>query len=213
MPLEKHYDTCHFTYEILPRRLSIFYKFLYHETLYTFRPRRSIHSRRIRENIKILVSARSPIIFLLKITECNNYPGTSPVKSSPSPRKFPTSPLPPSPSNPPYVTLLSRGSFTGEKGMTSLSLRKKNARCLVTAKESSFSRHFEKAAAQSVLSRIACLYTFFFSHERSKFRDLIFSRFHPPFFFSLIVNRCSLSISAKRLNAWLSFSFRHGSCF
>lgn len=127
MPLEKHYDTCHFTYEILPRRLSIFYKFLYHETLYTFRPRRSIHSRRIRENIKILVSARSPIIFLLKITECNNYPGTSPVKSSPSPRKFPTSPLPPSPSNPPYVTLLSRGSFTGEKGMTSLSLRTKNA--------------------------------------------------------------------------------------
>lgn len=60
------------------------------------------------------------------------------------------------------------------------------------------SRHFEKAVCGKVsFSELpAC-----FSHERSKFRDLIFSRSHPSPF---LINCCSLPISVK-LNAWLIF--------
>lgn len=129
---------------------------------------------------------RSSIIFLLKITECNNYPGTSPVKSSPSPsRKFPTSPsLRPSPSNPSYVIPNPRFTrqFHWRKGDDlgcPCGQRMRDASSQLSRVSMKASRHFEKAVCGKVsFSELpAC-----FSHERSKFRDLIFSRSHPsPF--------------------------------
>lgn len=113
-------------------------------------------------------------------------------------------------SNPPYVflTFLSCSSFTGKKGMTSLSLRTKNARWLTTKGRADWSRVSMKAAviysATFEKLRVEQRYKgapFKLSNactplrETSKFRLIIFALRSFVFFFFFFyqsLKRCSL---------------------